>query len=83
MSKHKTRRLLTEGEAAAHVEMSEAFLRALRSRGAPRGRTPKIPYLKIGRSVRYLPEDLDRWLIACRIDERANVKGSDSRRSAA
>ena len=54
--------LMTEQPAAEHIGMSVAFLRAARQHGVLGNRTPAPPYLKIGRAVRYLRSDLDRWL---------------------
>ncbi len=53
---------LDEKVAAKYVGMSISFLRRARCEGAPGGRTPGPPYVKIGRSVRYLVSDLDQWL---------------------
>ena len=44
------------------TSMSRSFLRQGRMNGDRENRTPTPPYLKIGRSVRYLKEDLDTWL---------------------
>jgi len=43
--------------AAVYIGMSTWFLRAARTRG---GDAPA--HINIGRSVRYLKDDLDRWL---------------------
>ncbi len=43
-------------EASLYVGLSEPFLKKLRSIGGG----PQ--YIKLGRAVRYLREDLDRWL---------------------
>lgn len=51
-----------ENEAALYIGMSRSFLRQGRMNGDRENRTPTPPYLKIGRSVRYLKEDLDHWL---------------------
>jgi len=53
---------LTEQQAAHYLSMSRSFLRQGRMNGDRENRTPTPPYLKIGRSVRYLKEDLDTWL---------------------
>ena len=49
-------------EAAAYIGMSEAYLRLDRSQGATGNRTPGPPYIKRGRRIIYLREDLDAWL---------------------
>jgi len=53
---------LTEIEASQYVGMSRSYLRQGRMNGDRENRTPTPPYLKIGRSVRYLKQDLDTWL---------------------
>jgi predicted DNA-binding transcriptional regulator AlpA len=42
--------------------MSRSFLRQARMEGNRDNRTSAPPFIKIGRSVRYLREDLDQWL---------------------
>ncbi len=53
---------LTELEAASYIGMSRSFLAQARMEGNRENRTPAPPFIKIGRSVRYLREDLDQWL---------------------
>ena len=53
---------LTEQQAAQYINYSRSFLRQGRINGDRENRTPTPPYLKIGRSVRYLKQDLDTWL---------------------
>lgn len=54
-------RRLTRSQAAEYLGVSEGFLR----RHPPEKGGP--PMLRIGRLVRYLPEDLDQWAdVACR-----------------
>lgn len=55
-------RALTELEAASYIGMSRSYLAQARMDGQRATRTPAPPFIKIGRSVRYLREDLDRWL---------------------
>lgn len=55
-------RALTEIEAARYIGMSRSFLAQSRMDGNRDNRTPAPPFIKIGRSVRYLREDLDQWL---------------------
>ena len=52
------RRSLTDPEASRYIGMSTSWLRQSRMRGDPEA----PPHVKIGRSVRYLRNDLDRWL---------------------
>ncbi|WP_028886763.1 helix-turn-helix transcriptional regulator [Teredinibacter turnerae] len=53
---------LTEIEAARYIGMSRSFLAQARMEGKRENRTPAPPFIKIGRSVRYLRSDLDQWL---------------------
>ncbi len=53
---------LTEQDAARYIGFSAMFLRQSRMHGRRRSRTPGPPYVKVGRSVRYLRPDLDEWL---------------------
>ena len=55
-------RAFSEREAATYIGMSRSFLAQARMDGAREGRTLAPPFIKIGRSVRYLREDLDGWL---------------------
>ena len=59
---YQAQNALTERQAAHYLSMSRSFLRQGRMNGDRENRTPTPPYLKIGRSVRYLKEDLDTWL---------------------
>ena len=61
-------RLLTEKQAALYIGMSRSFLRQSRMNGRRQNRTPGPPFLKIGRKVLYLAEDLDTWLLEHRHD---------------
>lgn len=56
------KRALTEEETSAYIGMSRSFLRQSRMDGHRVNRTPAPPFIKIGRSVRYLLEDLNNWL---------------------
>lgn len=55
MSSHPPQILMKPKEAAKFLAISEKTLWNLRKRG-------EIPYLKIGRSVRYPVDDLRRWI---------------------
>ena len=57
-----TQHVLKEPEAAQYLSMSTSFLRQSRMDGIREHRTPGPPFVKIGRAVRYLVEDLDTWL---------------------
>lgn len=56
------KRAYTEREASAYIAMSPSFLRQARMEGQRKNRTIAPPFIKIGRAVRYLKEDLDQWL---------------------
>jgi predicted DNA-binding transcriptional regulator AlpA len=56
------KRAFSEIEASKYISMSRSFLRQARMEGNRENRTPAPPFIKIGRSVRYLREDLDNWL---------------------
>ncbi len=65
----------TEAEAAEYIAMSRSFLRQDRMNGPRKGRTHAPPYIKVGRAVRYLLEDLDAWLLSHRVPpKQAAVK---------
>ncbi|HHG8520955.1 TPA: DNA-binding protein [Legionella pneumophila] len=56
------KRVFKEVEAANYICMSRSFLSQDRVNGALKNRTPGPKFIKIGRSIRYLKEDLDIWL---------------------
>ena len=65
-----TARALTEREVAEQLGLSVATLRAWRHRGkGPR-------FLRLGRSVRYLPSDLNDFVRASAVDTRS-ISSSD------
>ncbi len=51
-----------EKEAAEYIGMSPSFLRQDRMNGHRETRTPGPRWIKVGRAIRYLKEDLDTWL---------------------
>jgi len=55
--------VLTEIDAAKYIGMSRSFLRQDRMNGIRKNRTAGPRFLKIGRTIRYLKEDLDNWLL--------------------
>ena len=63
------KRALTDPEASKYIGMSESFLRQSRMNGDRQNRTPGPLYIKIGRAVRYLIEDLDAWLDEHRVNK--------------
>lgn len=62
------RATLTEIETAKYLGVSCSTLRQGRMNGNRENRIPSPPFIKLGRSIRYLKEDLDQWLRRYRID---------------
>jgi excisionase family DNA binding protein len=60
------KRGFTEEEAAFYLGVSRSFLRQSRMDGVRKNRTPGPPFVKLGRMIRYVREDLDAWLDAQR-----------------
>ena len=62
---------LTEREVAKQLGLSVATLRAWRHRGkGPR-------FLRLGRSVRYLPSDVDEFVRASAVDTKPDSSSDD------
>jgi hypothetical protein len=57
----------TEKEAAEYISMSRGFLRQDRMNGYRKNRTPGPNFIKLGKSIRYLKDDLDAWLLKHRV----------------
>ena len=55
-------RALNERDAATYIGMSRSYLAQSRMDGHREHRTSAPPFIKIGRAVRYLRDDLDEWL---------------------
>ena len=55
-------RALSEIEATNYISMSRSFLAQSHMDGHRKGRTQAPPFIKTGRSVCYVREDLDCWL---------------------
>lgn len=64
MPNYEHKKVFSEIETAEYIGMSRSFLRQSRMEGNRDNRTPAPPFIKIGRSVRYLKDDLDTWLHA-------------------
>lgn len=62
-----TPRALSESEAATYLGISKITLRQGRCEGKRDNRMPPPPYVKIGRKILYLRDDLDRWLEMYRV----------------
>ncbi len=61
-------RAFTENNAGPYVGIAPATLRQARCHGKRKGHTPVPKHIYIGRSVRYLKEDLDSFLNELRDD---------------
>ncbi len=61
------KRFLTEAEAAEYICMSRSYLRQDRMNGFRKNRTPGPPFVRMGRAIRYLKDDLDQWIMENRI----------------
>ncbi len=61
---------LSERETADYIGLSISFLRQSRMDGPRKNRTPGPPFIKVGRSVRYLRADLDAWLAQHRVGQK-------------
>jgi len=59
--------LLTENETASYIRMSHGFLAQDRMNGPRKNRTPGPPFIRLGKSIRYLKEDLDNWIFEHRV----------------
>jgi len=57
-----TPKTLTEEQASQYLGISRATLRQGRCDGRREHRMPPPPYLKLGRKILYLRDDLDQWL---------------------
>lgn len=69
------KRLLNEREAAAFLGTSAGTLNNLRARNKRDGSGPAIPYVKVGKSVRYRLSDLEMFI-------EANTHGAEPRAAA-
>lgn len=60
-------RAMSESDAATYLGISSISLRQGRCDGRRENRMPPPPYVKIGRRILYLRDDLDRWLETYRV----------------
>lgn len=54
--------VLMEMDAAEYLGLSRSTLRQSRMNGVRERHVSSPPYVKIGRSIRYLKSDLNKWL---------------------
>lgn len=65
--------LLTTAQAAEYLGVSQAFLERDRWAGAA------IPFIRVGaRAVRYLPSDLDAYVVRRRMARQSSAAGADA-----
>lgn len=67
MTTEAIKKAYREQEAADYLGVSRSTLRQARMEGPRERRISSPPYVKFGRSVRYLKEDLDQWLSRHRV----------------
>ena len=65
------KRAISEAQAAHYLGMSRSFLRQDRMNGQRENRTPGPRFIRIGKRIRYLIDDLDAWLEAHAVDREA------------
>ena len=58
---------MSENEAAHYIGIAPISLRQGRCEGRREKRMPPPPYIKLGRKILYLKDDLDRWLEMYRV----------------
>ena len=56
------KRSFTEKETAEYLRVSPAFLRANRTNLREKNSKHGLPFVKLGRNIRYLKEDIDAWI---------------------
>ena len=65
------RRGFGEAQAADYIGWSRSFLRQDRMSGPRKNRTPGPPFIRKGRRITYLKDDLDAWLEQHRVQRKA------------
>ncbi|MCX7109410.1 MAG: DNA-binding protein [Proteobacteria bacterium] len=73
----REKRAFSDKEAADYIGMSESYLRISRMDGDRANRTPGPNFIKIGKAVRYLKEDLDAWLESHRVTKGKTASGKN------
>jgi hypothetical protein len=63
-------RLLTEAQTAKYLGVSCHTLRQQRHTGPKDGRIPFIPFVKIGRNIRYDIKELEQWIKQLRVSSK-------------
>ena len=62
-----TPRGMSESDAAIYIGVARISLRQGRCEGRRENRMPPPPFIKLGRKIIYLKDDLDRWLEMYRV----------------
>lgn len=66
-------RLLDEKETASILAVSPIVLRKLRCVGAAENGMPEVPYIRMGRRIRYLDSDVQAYIERLREEGAANA----------
>ena len=61
------RRLLTETETADYLNLSRSTLRQQRMKKQRKSGMTRVPFIRIGRNIRYDLVDLDEWIVSQRV----------------
>jgi len=70
----ENQRLLTEAQTAEYLSISCSTLRQQRHKGHIEGHLPCIPFIKLGRNVRYDRADLEKWIKDNQVDVEQTLK---------
>lgn len=68
-----------ESDAATYISVSVSALRKSRMEGQRVNHMPPPPYVRLGRRVVYLLDDLDRWLEANRVIALPSLSSGDQK----
>jgi hypothetical protein len=66
-----SKRGLSEAETALYLGVARSTLRQARMSAKVGGRLPTPPFVKVGKKIIYLLDDLDRWLESHRVGSAA------------
>lgn len=70
-------RAVSEGDAANYLNLSVSALRKSRMNGFRENHLPPPPFVRVGRRILYLIDDLDRWLESNRVFGSSMAGGSN------
>lgn len=62
--------MMNEAQASVYLGLSRSTLRQSRMNGIRKHRFPPPPYVRLGRTIRYIRSDLDDWIQKHRIVNR-------------